>query len=364
MQVSFFPRDKQFWQYHLSVILLIEVVTLLTTFLWSVRVTLEVISSVIVIVLLTINALSFRYFYLRNDWKSLSIGKLTVLSFVYGTLTSLVVTAILVAITGPFYLPELIANQLEYKPDTNAIEAFIRFTYGHMLQQQLFICAWIFIYIAVTNSRRAKNAELNNLRLQNSLKEATLTSLANQLNPHFLFNTLNNIRFMVHENPQHADEMITSLSDILRYSLESSQKDKLRISEEVEIIDRYLDIIKVQFEDRVHIDIDIPEIIHDYFLPPMVLQMLIENAVKHGLNNIQHGGKLQVKTIVKKDELIFIVINNIPQDSKKTTVNTGIGLNNIKQRLLLLYGQNAHLNINKTDSQFEVMLTMPKETTA
>jgi sensor histidine kinase YesM len=361
MQQTFFPRDKQFWIYHLSVLSLIQVITLITTILWSNRVAIDIVNSFLVMFLLTVNVLLFRYFYKKKNWNSLSIPKSTLIIFIYGSLTSLVTVGLLLIMIGPYYLPELIASQLKYSPESSVVAILIRVTYGHVLQQQLIICAWLFIYIAITNNRRAKSAELDNLRLQNSLKEATLTNLASQLNPHFLFNTLNNIRFMLHDNPQQADEMIIALSDILRYSLQGSQKEKLPLAEEIEIIERYLAIIKVQFEDRLQLDINIPHSLHQYLLPPLVLQMLVENAIKHGLDNIREGGKLKISAEENKQKIIFKVINDIPYESNDLVESTGIGLSNIKQRLRLLYGNNGQLVIDKTEQQFKVILSIPKE---
>lgn len=198
------------------------------------------------------------------------------------------------------------------------------------------------------------------MRLQNSLKEAQISSLSNQLNPHFLFNSLNNIRFMMHENARHADNMIVALSEILRYSLESSKHDKVRLSQEIAIIERYIAIVKIQMEERLHFSMEIPDSLASCQLPPMVLQMLIENAIKHGLDQLPRGGSLRVQAEQEGAQLILRVVNDQPTNREEQD-GMGIGLHNIRQRLQLLYGDRASLSIVQDPAQFTVTIKIPKE---
>ena len=158
---------------------------------------------------------------------------------------------------------------------------------GASLQAQVFICVWIFIYISHTGRRDARAQELANAQLQASLKEAQLRSLSNQLNPHFLFNSLNNIRFMIHEDPRQADAMLVGLSDILRYSLEGDRRSKVSLREEVAMIERYIAIAAVQLGERLRFTMDIPPHVLGCTVPPLLLQMLVENAVKHGVEPLR-----------------------------------------------------------------------------
>ncbi|HEX7764553.1 MAG TPA: histidine kinase, partial [Cellvibrio sp.] len=227
---------------------------------------------------------------------------------------------------------------------------------------QLVICAWISMYIGVTSNKRSKETELINLRLQNSLREAQLSSLANQLNPHFLFNALNNIRFMIHETPDRADRMITELSEMLRYSLQTSKKDKVPLLDETAMIERYIDIVKIQLEERLQFSMHIPHQMNDYWVPPMMLQMLVENAVKHGIDNLQQGGRLHIIGEEEAQHIVFEITNDSAIAENKLQTNMGIGLTNIKQRLKLLYGDQAALNVTEEKGQFSVRVRLPKDT--
>ncbi len=220
------------------------------------------------------------------------------------------------------------------------------------------------MYIGITTNRRVQETELNNLKLENSLKEAKLAGLANQLNPHFLFNSLNNIRFKIHENADHADRMITALSDILRYSLEGGKKEKVTLEEEVAITNQYVDILRLQLEDRLNYQLDIASSFLPYLVPPMILQMLVENAFKHGLENIREQSTLRVKCYDQGKSISLSVTNPICSGEDlglPSPENTGIGLQNIQQRLNLLYGDNAAIHTKSENKNFVVEIILPKE---
>jgi LytS/YehU family sensor histidine kinase len=193
------------------------------------------------------------------------------------------------------------------------------------------------------------------------LREAQLSSLANQVNPHFLFNALNNIRFMIHENPKYADRMITELSEMLRYSLESSKKDKVMLSEEIAMIEHFIDIVKIQLEERLQFSMAIPQSLYPYLVPPMMLQMLVENAIKHGLDNLRKGGRLHIAGREDKNDIVFDITNDSTTVHNKLQENMGIGLNNIEQRLKLLYSDQASLSVTKSENEFSVLIRLPKE---
>jgi LytS/YehU family sensor histidine kinase len=231
------------------------------------------------------------------------------------------------------------------------------------LQAQVFICAWIFIYISFTGSRDARARELDNARLQTALREAQLRSLSNQLNPHFLFNSLNNIRFMIHEDADRADTMLVGLSEILRYSLQGDDRGKVRLGEEVDVIRRYIAIVGVQLEERLRFSIDIPDRLHDCLVPPLLLQMLVENAVKHGVEPLRGGGALSLSGSRLGDTLRFAVVNDKPA-TPADGGGLGIGMRNIVQRLTLLYGIHAAHEVSDTGNEYRVTLTLPVETMA
>ena len=229
MKFHFFPRDKTFWLYHGTVLFVVSIIQGLTTLAWGEKWIFDVAVHLLWIPFFTLGLLSFRNHYKKRGWHTLSISRLVPLGLAYAGVIALSAILAALAITLPVFWDYIFSEDFLTKYNTTVTNQLARLIVGTTLSTHLFASAWVFIYISVTGKRRISEAELSNLRLQNSLREAQLSSLANQLNPHFLFNALNNIRFMIHENPQHADRMITELSEMLRYSLETSKKDKVSL---------------------------------------------------------------------------------------------------------------------------------------
>ncbi len=361
MSTVFFPRDKQFWLYHCGVLGIVSIITVVTTLLWSNTIAANLCGIITFLPLFTLSVLYFRWIYKTTKWQSFNILKLTPIIVLYGTAFGFLTATLNFMILMPAFSDDLVFNIVKNNLGLTALDVAVRFLISQGLQTQLFICLWIFIYCSFSSNRRMQEAEMRYLKSQNKLKEASLSSLSNQLNPHFLFNALNNIRFMMHEDIKAADKMVISLSDILRYSLESSRHEKVWLSQEIEIIERYIAVVKAQFEDELQFSMNISSAHHHYLIPPMALQMLVENAIKHGMDNNYEGGKLTVLSDEIDNKLALTVINDLPTDIEIKKDSMGIGLANIKQRLHILYGDNAKLKITETATEFSVEILLPKE---
>lgn len=361
MDFYFFPRNKTFWIYHGSVLTLMSFAQAIIIALWRDSVMFNVVAGLLWLPLFTLAVLYYRYLYKNRHWNLFGTGKNMLVIFLYSAFGGFLVTILMFSCTLPFFWHEVTQLDAVVNKQTTSAEVTIQHIIGNGLQTQLFISGWIFTYISITTKQRIKETEVTNLRLQNSLKEAQLANLTNQLNPHFLFNTLNNIKFTVRKDPLKSEKMITDLSDILRYSLESSKSEKVLISEELEIVKRYIDIIKVHMENRLHFETAIPEHLNSNLIPPMILQLLIENSIKHGIDNLRHGGKIQLMAEANPKNITFTITNDIPPTEIPITQSTGIGLRNIEQRLRLLYGNTATISTLEQDQQFIVTLTLPRE---
>lgn len=361
--LRFFPRDRVFWLYHGAATTLGMLITIGLALLWNgTAMGYRSACSVLWIPLYTVTVLAFRWAYQRHDGQAAPMGKLIAAVFIFGAIAGVLIAVVVVGTVTPFYWAGFVEKYKAHGMVAIPAEFFAQNLMEMGPQNQLFISVWCFIYISVTGSRRMRQAELFNLRLQNNLKEAQLSSLSNQLNPHFLFNSLNNIRFMIHEDARHADAMITAFSDILRYSLESSKQEKVSLGHEAAIIDKYIDIVKSQFEERLRFTMQIDPALHGLLVPPMVLHMLVENAIKHGLDHLREGGRLDVSAALEHDALVVRVRNDIP--AQAGACGTGIGLRNIGRRLQLLYGTRARLDARRDGSEFCAVLTLPRERAA
>jgi len=357
----FLPRDRQFWIFHGSALALGFVVSALMIYFTGYRVASKLSASALWMPVYTVVVLCFRWIYQQRAWKRLPMGRLVMIAVGYSAVAGIAMAFLIVALVAPPFIGEVRAQYqalgMPFDPWRYYFDSFVE----QAVQSQLFVCIWCFIYTSVTSMRHIRETELHTLRLQNGLKEAQLSSLSNQLNPHFLFNALNNIRFMMHEDAQLADRMMTSLSDILRYSLESSRHDKVSLRRELAIIHQYVAIVKIQLEERIDFALRIPAGLHGTLVPPMVLQMLVENGVKHGLENLQRGGRLSLELAEREDCLVFEVCNDAPHQAPGLAPGIGIGLQNIERRLQLLYGELARILVEPGAGQFKVTVTLPKE---
>lgn len=361
MKVLFFPHDQKFWLDHGLFMLFLAATQMVIIVPLYEYARFLFFCDLFWFPFFTLAVLIFRYMFKTLGWESLSSKQFLEYSLIFSMLSGLTIAILMSAIFSSFYWSEITTTLTPNNSKRALAKLVMGSIVGNWIQTTIFISAWIFLYNSITSTKKVRETELRYLRAQHNLKEATLNSLSNQLNPHFLFNALNNIRFMIHENQKNADNMVTALSEILRYSLESSRQEKVRMEEELFIIQRYIAIVKSQLEDRLNFQLRISETLNEYLIPPMILQMLIENGIKHGLENIQQGGELYVSCTEDLDTLTFQVINDLPQAMITKMSTTGIGLKNIRTRLDLLYGNKSELFASKTQDKFTVILTIPKE---
>ncbi|MBT8146841.1 MAG: histidine kinase, partial [Gammaproteobacteria bacterium] len=200
-------------------------------------------------------------------------------------------------------------------------------------------------------------------------QEAQLRMLRYQLNPHFLFNTLNAISTLVLDKAtDQANEMLTKLSKFLRYSLDHSPLDRVSLAHELETSKLYLDIEKVRFGERMQLDISVEEEALNALVPSMLLQPLIENSIKHGLSKMEQGGKISISAAVDGKNLVLRVADNgpgIPESmlDDMQAVFKGVGLVNVRNRLEEMYGENQSFTFtNQAQSGCIATVILPYET--
>jgi len=216
---------------------------------------------------------------------------------------------------------------------------------------------WLFVFLTIKIYYQLKKVQLKQLQLKSNLKDSQLNTLKGQINPHFMFNSLNNIRGLMLEDVAKARNMLTNLSETLRYSLTKSNINSISLEDELEMVENYIAISKIQFEDRLQFDKDITKESLDKQIPPMIIQMLVENAIKHGISNLKDGGKVKLVTVIKNSQLLIEVANT---GTLKQNINTTqLGIQNIKKRLELLYGQRATFTLNEIESQVVATIKIP-----
>lgn len=216
------------------------------------------------------------------------------------------------------------------------------------------ISYYLVIYYEAFQEKIVKENELKAL-----VKESELASLKSQINPHFLFNSLNSISSLTMFSPERAQEMVISLSEFLRYSLSQKKETLTTFENELKNIERYLKIEKTRFGKRLHVDQDIKEDCQKYKLPGLILQPIIENAIKYGVYESTDQSNIQITGTCKPNLLTVIITNEYDPDflSKK---GEGIGLRNVKSRMEILYSRKDLLTIKNDNKIFEVTMHFPQ----
>jgi hypothetical protein len=213
---------------------------------------------------------------------------------------------------------------------------------------------WFVTYLADASERTA--------RLNEELSRAQLAALRRQMEPHFMFNALNSIAGMVREHRNDAAvNMIVGLSEFLRRATEDSHRPEVTLAEEVEYLQRYVDIQKVRFGERLQVSVDIPEKILRAQVPNLLLQPLVENAIKHGIAQRVVGGTVRVTGTGDNGTLQLRVCNDGPTvPTDEATTHAGVGLANLRTRLRILHGDQSELQLRRAASgEAEVIVTLP-----
>ncbi len=190
------------------------------------------------------------------------------------------------------------------------------------------------------------------LKLEASVKEIELNNLKSQLNPHFIFNALNSIRALVDENPGKSKLAINQLSNILRNSLTTEKRGLTKFEDELKIVKDYLGLESIRFEERLKTEFEIDPASRGFLVPPLMIQTLVENGIKHGISKLTAGGTIQMKTTVHNDRLIIQIRNSGQYLNGVRRNSGGLGLENTKQRLKLIYGGKASFRIMTENDTF------------
>ncbi len=211
----------------------------------------------------------------------------------------------------------------------------------------LFFFMWNSVYLSYHFFQRSREKELNLVQLTASHNEIELKNLRSQLNPHFLFNSLNSIRALVEIDPKEAKNGITKLSSLLRKSLVLGKEQLLTLEEEIGIVNDYIDLEKVRFEERVQVFQEHDPQLSTFLVPPFMLQTIVENAFKHGVSQRIEGGKVWFITRKVDNQIQLMVIN---EGSLSPNIENGVGIENTQRRLELQYKGKATFKLNSEEN--------------
>jgi LytS/YehU family sensor histidine kinase len=255
---------------------------------------------------------------------------------------------------------------LQNPPDSYLSLVLAKLSYGALTSLSAYVLIVVITEFLLSRDRLAQS-QTEAAELRAKLSEARLASLRQQLEPHFIFNALNSACGLVRDNQtESAVRMLVGLSEYLRHAAERSQRPLTTLAEEVDYLQKYLDIQKFRFGARLQVVIDVPPDLLPAVVPSLLLQPLAENAIKHGISTHANGGAIQVTGSRFTNKLRLAVRNTAPrvgsQSGSHGSQSLGIGLSNLRARMNLLYGDQYELTMHRTDSEdVEVNITLPMQ---
>ena len=278
----------------------------------------------------------FRRFIKKNNWLLLPVEQ---------ALTRLIISGIVVSIISGWIRTVLVQffNLSENKEQFNFFTKVLANTIDH----GWFILPWILIYYFYHYIEKSRKQQLDTLKLESLVKELELKTIKSHINPHFIFNSLNSIRALIDENPERARTAITELSNILRSSMQTEKQETVSFEKELDIVKDYLALEHIRFEDRLNVEYEIDEDTLDQPVPPMMLQTLVENAIKHGISKQVNGGKVKIVSDFRNNFHELVIRNTGHLNGTRN--EDGFGLVSTRNRLQLLFGQKANFDIREVN---------------
>jgi hypothetical protein len=283
----------------------------------------------------------------RAGWLRLPLRRLVLRVFA----ATLVISAIMVLVLLPLLLAFI------PPPRAGPLSAIVA---GHSAT----ILAWCVIYLGFHYLRGVRTAEAEKWRLELAMRDTELLALRAQLNPHFLFNSLNSLRGLVAESPARAQDAITALAALLRNTLQLSRARTTTLGVELEATRNYLELEALRFEARLQYQIDIEPAALEHPVPPLLLQTVVENAVKHGIAQLPDGGIVRIAACKRNGDLHLRVTNT---GTLSGDLRGGIGLTNSIERLRLLFGDRAQLAVRCSEPDevvCEIVVPSPRSQSA
>ncbi len=279
---------------------------------------------------------SYRLLIKRSDWLSLPLAKI-IPRTMFAVLAMSVVMVVLSVPLEYFTIPRV---QKRFDEIGGVPVIFIAWGF---LNWTRILLLWSVIYHMYQYFSIGKKNEVERVQLEASVKDFEAKILRAQLNPHFMFNALNSIRALIYEDPNKAKEALTQLSSLLRNSLLSDRKKTVSFNEELKTVQDYLSLEKIRYEDRLQVNTNIAPATLNVQVPPMMVQTLVENAVKHGISKPLKGGFISIDAQLEHNFLSLIIRNTGKLETE--IGHDGVGLLNTSQRLALIYGAGASFKI-------------------
>ncbi len=295
-----------------------------------------------------------RFLILRLNVEGTNILKLIGLTLVYCIIGSILVEVYQNILFPRWFGMDFFLAEEDVSMEITGIE-FIFATFRSLL----LFSVWSGVYIAFLFIEKARKQEILNLKWDASKNEIELKNLRAQLNPHFLFNSLNSIRALVGLDPEQATTAITGLSTLLRSSINLGKQKVVRLEDEMALVKSYLELEQIRFEERLKISYKVAENTSKCEIPPLMVQTIVENSIKHGISKLIDGGTITIEAELQGNTLVLAVSNPGMLDVKRA--DDGVGISNTKKRLEILFGERASFAINQKGDQVESKIKITYE---
>jgi sensor histidine kinase YesM len=292
----------------------------------------------------------YRIYALRNDLHKLSLKKLLPKAVIAIFLLS---TFFMLLVSAKLYVVRIFTVQTF----NLSFVQFFKTAWVTLFSTGIRLMSiWVLAYHLYLYAQREINTANENARLSVLAKEVQLNNLSAQLNPHFFFNSLNNIKFLVIENPVAARRAIDLLSSLLRNSLDIKQDKLITVDEEINFVKDYLELEKLRLEERLLVHIKVQENICSMQIPPFSIQCLVENAVKHGIDKIKNGGCINVRVCMNNG---FINISVENPGRIVPSFHPTVGIKNLEERLRLQYNEKVSFQMNEVNGKVLAQIQIP-----
>ncbi len=362
-RIAVFPADWRFWMNNAVCWLFLGLVALLIDS-WKFMGASALAKTLLVTKLVVIGSLlslAARFLILRYEWAQGGtyklIPRLSLIAVIMGVLL-IFLDAYTEVVLHALYLGHEYYALIYSGIDPNMID---QNNYAKAVLFILWFFLWSFVYSFFISAREKMKMTIETLQLQKEYRESQLSLLTNQLDAHFIFNTLTGIRYLVGANPDLARASLVRLSELLRKNLGWHQYPKITLQQELRLVYDYLDLYRIQLEGKLNWNQMIGEGVEQYLIPPMVVQMLVENAIKHGISLSIKPGYINFTAYISHNRLVLQLQNSLSDDTSQKDPGQGIGLQNIQQRLTLIYGDQAKFLIDIDGQCAVVNLIIPAE---
>ena len=288
-----------------------------------------------------------RWFMKKNNWLLLPVEKIVFRLAIAIIVTCLIYSALV-----------LLLNQAAGLNDNRRNLNLLTRLFANSTNWVLFIIPWVLFYYFYHYLVKSRKQQLDTLKLEALVRELELKTIKAHINPHFIFNALNSIRALIDEDPDRARNAVTHLSNILRSSMQAEKLETVPLEKELNIVKDYLELEYIRFEDRLKIEYHINDETLAQPVPPMMLQTLVENAIKHGIGKQLNGGIVKVCSDFK-DHYHQLVVQNSGHLNGHANAD-GFGLSSTRNRLDLMFGGKAMFEISQDGELVVAKVLIPK----